>query len=260
MAADSNDSSTSDEFPDGSVVKIVDLVNASHLNGRFGVVKRFVSEQNRFEVQPTRGKGTKAIKAANLSKQGIIQRDHADFSNRRVYQHAIFWPALQENTIIPVHAFEDWPAENYHVRNQLLMTRLQWENVASLGGVTSRGASKPDFMLYWDGNDTVSPVNVVGETIKALLPKFQLSKEIKSESTIRGACVLVYSPTKTTFTSFGGGGGFPPDGTQVTSGNANRQFSLQQLLNVLKFHMTNDARRQYNAHDNPMHRMYGDMM
>jgi hypothetical protein len=161
-----------------------------------------------------------------------------------------------------VHAaFEDWP-KDWTKERPFLKNLLQWENPVLLGGVTSARTPKPDFMLYFDGNDTTSPVNSVGETIKSMLSGFELDKVAESGNTNRGACVLVYSPMKTTtFSSFGGGGIFPPEGTQLASGNAGRLFSLQQLRNVLEFHETREARLQCQAHASPMHRtMFGDMM
>jgi hypothetical protein len=72
-----------DLFPVGRVVKLVGLVNASHLNGRLGIVKRYYvtgdDDHSRWEIQPTRGKGTLAIKADNLTREGIIAPG-SDFS------------------------------------------------------------------------------------------------------------------------------------------------------------------------------------
>jgi hypothetical protein len=62
-----------------------------------------------------------AIQPHNVCQDGIVHPSDFKFkstSERRYrYQHVVFWPKPfsfdNNNSIIPVHAFDDWPASNW---------------------------------------------------------------------------------------------------------------------------------------------------
>jgi len=145
-----------------------------------------------------------------------------------------------------------------------LRQKFKWTNLEILGGIESRMAAKPDVVMYFDADDEESPINNIAARIENLLPDYELSKVSPRAGPIRGVCVLVYpSPMKSTFGGMGSPefvASMPPAGIEFTSGNANRQFSVQQLREVLEFQESQEGRAQYEAQDNPIHRMFGGMM
>jgi hypothetical protein len=241
-------------FASGSVVQIVGLERKPELNGRLGVVKRYVPDQGRFEVLVTQRKGTLCVRPSNLKSMEI------DSAERR-HQHAVFWPEVGDT--IPMYAFDDWPG-NWTSEEAYLRNKLSMKKPKVLSGIENRGSAKPDFQFYFDADDEVSPINQVAMRIESLLPDYELSKvsTARAGRPFRGACVLIYSPIKSTsFSSEGAPPGVgPPNGTQTVSGNADRLFSLQQLRKVLEFQESREGLIQYKKHDNPMHRMFGGMM
>ena len=244
----------------GSVVQMTGLRTAD-LNGKLGVVKRFDKESGRYEILKSHGtRASVGIKPENITQDSITKPSDPDFAGARRYQHVVFWPRVDSRraSAIPVHAFPDWSPRSKH---DFLRRRLGYVNIQSFSGVENRGSAKPDFILYFDAADDVSPINHTAAAIKSNLPGYEIGKVDREyqNKTPRGPCVLVYSPMSST--TFYGGKGMPT--TQVastTSGNTNRRFSLEQLMGTLLFQESEEGRAQYRAHDNPMHRMFGDLM
>lgn len=244
-------------FEPTSIVKVQGLQARPELNGTFGIIKRFIEDSNRFEVIKSRGKGSLSIKPENLSQEQILKPSDKDFTNDQSWEQIAFWPNV--NGVVPVQPLRDWPHDQFQ-EEHFLSSTLGYQMPKVLGGVESEGVAKPNFCMYFDAADNESPVNETAEAIAALLPSYELFKisrsmgEGKSRKPFRGACVLIYSPMKiTNFSSFGG----PMNNATTTSGNEDTLFSAAQLKDVLDFHKSEEAKRQYQAHDNPMHRVFG---
>lgn len=240
---------TSSLYPPGSVVEITGLCGNVELNGMLGVVKRFVTDTERFEVMLSGRRNTIAAKPANL----ILQES----SQERRFQHAAFWPKLNR-TIIPMCTFDDWPkGDNELQERRFLREKLKWTNPTVLSGIESKNVPKPNFVIYFDADDEVSPINDIAASMEQRLPDYELTKVeyVCKGRPIRGVCVLVYSPMVSTLYSSTG-----PSSQVLPAQNANRHFSLQELRDVLKFQESPEGIAQYKAHDNPMHRVFGGMM
>lgn len=238
-------------FKIGSLIKLVGLEAMPELNGQLGVIKHYHNDKGRYEVIPSRGSETWAIKPCNLTQDGITTDKDASFREQK-HQIMAFWPAV-DGKEIPVQGFDDWP-EDWIEEKAYLKRTLNMKKPTIVSGIENEGSAKPDFQMYFDGGDDESPENKVAQAFGKLLPGYEWAKVNPSfrGKPIRGVCILVYSPMKSTFYS----SGLPP----MISGDPNRQFSLEQLREVLKFHTTKRARAQYKAHDRPMHRMFGDLM
>ena len=48
-----------------------------------------------------------------------------------------------------------------------------WKEPQIVGGVTSQGKAKPDFMMYYDAGETTAPINCWAKRIASLLPKIR---------------------------------------------------------------------------------------
>lgn len=237
-------------FEDGSVIRIQGLQDQSDLNGQFGVIKQYHADIKRYEVIMPRGRNTKAIKPRNLSTKNIVLSTDTTFEKDVSYNHVLFWPSI--NNLIPVQALPDWP-QIKHEEDLFLVNHLKWKNPKVAGGITSEGNEKPDFVIHFDADDDESPLNDVAQAAIDLLPEYEIGKvpELRNGKKLRGACVLVYSPLISGLIHNGMHCG------TFRSGEKDLRFSHQQLLEVLKFHQTPDAREQYKRHDNAMHRMFG---
>jgi hypothetical protein len=90
------------------------------------------------------------------------------------------------------------------------------------------GQAKPDFQMYFDCADTTSPLNYIATTIYNLLPSYEQRKVLRpSGKTIRGPCVLCFSPMKsTTFSSH-------LNSTTTVSAPADKKWSLHDFTRVL---------------------------
>lgn len=248
-------------MPAGSVVELTGL-QAAALNGSLGVVKRFNATSGRYHV--VKSQGTNAcvgIKPENITRANVVQPSDPNFAGARRYQHVVFWPRVRGVDAIPVHSFTDWP-EDWTEELQFLRRRLGYVNPQTLSGVESQGSAKPDFVMYFDAADTVSPINKAAVAIKRNLPGYEVGKlprEVQ-DTTPRGPCVLVYSPMTSSVTFSGGMGMSKTQYAPMTSGPEGRLFSLKQLRGTLLFQESAEGRAQYRAHDNPMHRMFGGMM
>jgi hypothetical protein len=201
---------------------------------------------------------TVGIKPSNLTDEGIfVKPTQNEFGSERQYDHIFFWPAII-NDRIPIQAFPDFPHHTqWHSQDVYIQKILGWKTVDTIGGVEEPGRAEGTFLLLCDSNDETSPINYAAQAIINLLPDYQLNKVPKlrrGQHDIRGACILVYSPMKTTF----GGSHIPR--TQTVEANEDRLFTHQELYNIIEFHQTNSARKQYKGHDNLVHRTLDGMM
>jgi len=133
---------------------------------------------------------------------------------------------------------------------------LGWESVDTLSGVEEERREKATFLLLFDGLDESSPKNHAAMKIAKLLPKYKVESCSRYKGIIRGVAILVYSPTKSTFSGPGLGMDYM-DGQQIIEANTNRRFTPQLLYDIIQFHNTDRAEQQYKNHDNPMHRVFG---
>ena len=244
------------QFVPGSVVEFSGL-KTTELNGKFGVVKRFAQDVGRYEIVLSGRLGTMAIKPENLTQANVIVPSNPDFKYAAHYQHIAFWPRIDGTDTIPVHAFKDWPTSDSQVEEEaFLKRRLGWDSPRIVGGVESRGTAKPDFMVYFDENDDVSPVNQAAWLTKKNLPAYEIQKLPRRCQSMkpRGVCVLIYSPLTSMLFSSNSPGEMV---SSSLSGPENRRFPLHHLLDVLLFQESPEGRRQYELHDNPMHRVFG---
>jgi hypothetical protein len=76
--------------------------------------------------------------------------------------------------------------------------------------------------------------------------------ELQKGKKLQAACVLKFCPIVSVL---GCGGGT----LHRISASRDLHFSHEQLVDVLLFHQMPLAREQYQHHDNPYHRMFGDM-
>ena len=227
------------------------------------MVKRFHAGSGRYHI--VKSQGTNAcvgIKPEHITRANVIQPSDPDFAGARRYQHVVFWPRVSKGIdAIPLHSFTDWP-EDWTQELPFLRRRLGYVNPQTLSGVESEGSAKPDFVVYFDAADGVSPINEAAVAIKRSLPGYEVGKLPREaqDKTPRGPCVLVYSPM-TSSVMFGGGmGTSKTQYAPTTAGPEGRLFSLEQLRGTLLFQESAEGRAQYRAHDNPMHRMFGGMM
>ena len=239
MATHENSDGTS--FIPGSIVKFTGLQAKPELNGHFGIVKQFLEDKGRYEILPSRGKRSLAIKPINLTYKSVVTPNDDGYREQK-HQVAAFWPITQKS--LPVQGFEDWPTD-WTQEERYLQRKLGWKTPALLSGIESEGAAKPDFEMYFDADDHESPPNTVAQAIADLLPEYERFKVSSDLSQIRGVCILVYEPMITSFYS---------------SGNPNRHFSLEQLHYILHFLTTQRAKAQSEAHDNYMHSVFGGMI
>ena len=180
------------------------------------------------------------------------------------HSHCAFWPNLFERerrdcikeSEIKVLDVPNWPSDDGNGKeSDCLKETFGWKDPHILGGVTRENHPKPDFMMYYDANDVESPINAVATCVAQLLPNFELSK-VPRPACYRGVCVLIYCPMISELGSGYTSMGFP---SKVSTGPKDAKFSLQQLRQVLHFHTTSRATAMYRRHDNPQHRLFGDL-
>ena len=71
-------------------------------------------------------------------------------------------------------------------KTRFLKENKGWKEPQILGGVTSQGKAKPDFMMYYDAGETTAPINCWAKRIASLLPNFELSKVESPRNGYRG--------------------------------------------------------------------------
>eukprot|EP00548_Thalassiothrix_antarctica_P009304 CAMPEP_0194155682 /NCGR_PEP_ID=MMETSP0152-20130528/65512_1 /TAXON_ID=1049557 /ORGANISM="Thalassiothrix antarctica, Strain L6-D1" /LENGTH=250 /DNA_ID=CAMNT_0038862763 /DNA_START=35 /DNA_END=787 /DNA_ORIENTATION=- len=247
-------------FSVGDLVRIQGLQGKPEWNSQIGVVMGYHDNQDRYEILPSRGKKTLAIKAINLTNQGFIASKDPDFGQKRAFDNLFVWPSVQrkedEKTIIPVQGFLDLPETSrfdWEDQDNYIRNLLKWKSVDNIGGVEEHGRDKATFMLLFDGSDGTSPINHAAQSMMDSVPNYKKSSHPK-DLKLRGVCVLTYSPTKSTLMS---SSGF--ESQQMVESNPDRRFTHQQLYDIVKFHSSDAAKKQYKAHDNPLHRVFGGL-
>ena len=249
---------SSDEFSVGDLVRVHGLVSKPQFNHMIGVVKAYHENTERYEIQPSRGSKTLAVKAVNLSDDEFFKPTDDRFKTERAYDNVFLWPSPNATARIPIQCFTDCPsAETPSAQDTYIQNKLGWQSVDTLSGVEEEGRDKATFLLLFDGLDESSPENHMAMQIAQLLPKYKVQSCSRYKGIIRGVAILVYSPTKSTFGSSMGLGMEHMHGQQVIEANPNRRFTPQLLYDILQFHTTDRAKRQYNIHDDPMHRAFG---
>merc|ERR1719378_348693 len=174
--------------------------------------------------------------------------------NKKVHEVALFWPG--ENLI--VHGIPGWPA-NQSQEIAYMQKYMSFKNPVCQTGITSEGQPKPDFCMYYDADDVESKINQWALNIVRLLPSYETGKYQPPKDGYRGACVIVYSPTFSMTESSHDMKlpGAKSSGKPVyTQSSFNNKYSINQLEEVVRFHSTNKGAKQYQAHDNPFHRMF----
>jgi len=244
-------------FSEGDLVRIEGLKDAPRWNGQIAVVLRYHDDQGRFEIRPSRGSKTLAIKGTNLTRKGLVYPDDPEFGKTRAFDNLFLWPPAQEQhgndnneKTLPVQGFLDLPGTtrtDWKAQDDYLCNLLKWEFVDHVGGVEEQGRERATFLMLFDKNDRTSPINHAAQSILDLLPEHQTYKYEGLK--LRGVCVLTYSPVKVTL---GNITGFRSQ--QMAEANEDRKFTQQQLYNIVKFHSTKAARKQYRHHDDPIHR------
>jgi len=244
-------------FSVGDLVRIHGLVSKPQFNQMIGVVKAFHENTQRYEIQPSRGSKTLAIKDVNLSDDEFLKPTDDKFKTERVYDNVFLWPSPTTATRIPIQCYSDCPSADFPSRqDEYIQSKLGWESVDTLSGIEEEGREKPTFLLLFDGLDESSPKNHAAMTIAKLLPEYKVQSCSRYKGIIRGVAILTYSPTKSTFKSMGLGLDHM-NGQQVIEANENRHFTPQLLYDIIQFHETDRAERQYKNHNDPMHRTFG---
>jgi hypothetical protein len=255
-AEDSTRSLASTDLRAGIIAVIHGLKNQAKWNGRSALLMSSVLTKGpcrgRVKVLPeAKGSDFLAIKAENLSPVPVVSL------SEKTHQLCMFWPTVRSDPVqdeIYVKSLPDWPA-HWTEEKEYLRSQYNWIQPELLSEITSRGQAKPDFQMDFDAADVESPINHVATAIYKLLPSYEQTNAPSPPSgTIRGPCVLCFSPMKsTTF-----GSHMTSDITTV-SASADKQWSLHDFQTVLYFHTLEEAREQYKRHNNPMHRMFDDL-
>ena len=249
----------------GDFVEFSGLRRQTEVNGKIGIVKDWIESKQRYAVQPARGSRILLAKVDNLvpSACGINACDLDAIG---------FWPAValggEESARVldmPVMTMDDWPpaiyyedgwpADDYADKRDYLQERFSWSEPKCLGGVTSRGQAKPDFVMYYDADDVISPVNMTAERIAALMPSWEHGKVPAPPSGYRGLCILEYAPTIRQ--TFGSAGVFPRCAHPTRS--LRTRFTLAELRAVLLYQTTKEAQEMYARHMDPEHCMCGGL-
>jgi len=254
-------------FDVGKLVRISGLKGKPELNGSLGVVVGAAPDSNdrsvvRNKVMLGKGNTTISLKVCNLEEAVF---DEA----AKVHEVALFWPPARSDSrwdTVNVAPIAGWP-EDFTQETSFMKKHLEWKDPQVLGGLESFGDAKPNYMMYYDAQDTDSFVNHFANKMAFQLPPYELMKVPKPEGSgdYRGACIIVYSPMM----SISGSSNSPTaeidlsDLSKWTSQASGAKKSLQDLRKVVEFHYKKGAgaaSNQYNKHDNIMHRMFGGVL
>ena len=249
----------------GDFVEFSALRRQTEVNGMIGIVEQWVESKQRYAVQPARGGKVLLAKVDNLVTSACGM-DACDLD-------AIgFWPAMalggEENTRVTdiplmtlegwppaIYRKDGWPADDHTFKRDYLRARFSWSEPKCLGGVTSRGQAKPDFVMYYDADDVISPVNIIAERIAALMPYWEHAKVPAPPSGYRGVCILEYAPTVRHM--FGSHGGFPR--RPYSTRSVRTRFTMSELRAVLLYQTTKEAQEMYARHMDPEHCVWGGL-
>jgi len=247
-------------FSAGDLVRIHGLVAQPQLNGMIGVVKAFHKNSQRYEIQPSRGSNTLGVKAMNLSDRDFLKPTDDKFTTEQLYDNIFLWPSIRKATRDTIQCFSDFPSVDFPTQqDEYIKNILGWKSVDTLVGIKEPGREKPSFLLLFDGRDESSPENRTASKTVNLLPMYERQQCSHYNGVIRGVAILVYSPMNSTYSSFSSVSSMGMNGQQFQfiESNENRRFTPQLLYDVIQFHKTDRAKRQYRSHDNPMHRVFG---
>jgi len=61
-------------------------------------------------------------------------------------------------------------------KRRFLKENKGWKEPQILGGVTSQGKAKPDFMMYYDAGETTAPINCWAKKIASLRRRGKISQ------------------------------------------------------------------------------------
>jgi len=241
-------------FSVGNLVLIEGLQEAPQWNGRIGVVLKYHESNSRYEICTGRGRKTVGVKASNLNQNGLLRPEDPEFYQAREFDNLFIWPQAKlgedGERVLPVQGFSELPVisgTDCRAQDEYLRNLLKWESVDHVGGVEEPGRDLATFMSLFDKTDRKGSFYHVAQAILVLLPEYQ--KKNHKDLKLRGVCVLTYSPTKTTFVNSSGFQSQP-----MMEANVDRKFTHQQLYNIVTFHSTEAARKQYRDHDDPLHR------
>ena len=211
-------------FAAGQLVVMDGLKSQPALNGQRAVVRRFVPERGRWEVDTARGsQRTLAVKPANLRP----------IATAGVWDALEVWPRPASEVAapaqIPVAPVEDWPTDWTH--EVAYLKARGWQD-PQLFGFASAEAKKPDFELYYDAADTASTINTLGNLVVAGTPTYKLPHGGLHD--IHGKFIVMGSPTMMGDVAGFGQQGFAPHGPDGT------RWSVAHVQQVLHF-FTNTA-------------------
>ena len=171
----STTSMSNDEFSVGDLVRIHGLVSNPEFNDTIGVVKAYQENTKRYEIQPSRGSETLAVKAVNLSDDEFFKPTDDRFKTERAYDNVFLWPSPNATARIPIQCFTDCPsAETPSAQDTYIQNKLGWQSVDTLSGIEEEGRDKPTFLLLFDGLDESSPENHMAMKIAKLLPDYKV--------------------------------------------------------------------------------------
>lgn len=235
-------------FRAGQVVVLTGLVSKSSLNGCRGIVRKFLPDKERFQVDLVPGGGSAAgphmlaVRAQNL----CVVPTAGEWDALEVWPR----PAAELRTIadIPITPIETWPSD-WTKESAFLRSTQGWKEPSMAIGFASAKAPKPDFMMYFDNGDKTGPLNDLGNMILAGVPSYKFSGA--HYSNIRGRIVVVYSPT-----AMNGECSleFSPHGLDGT------KWSVERLQHILAFFTDKEAARaKMESMDSGMGRVFGGM-
>ena len=186
-------------FETGSYVRIEGLQRGTEHNGRFGfVVGKPADDSERFSVVVAHHDVLLNVKPDNL----VLERQ--DRTSRR-HEVVMVYPNLAKSRVrkpdeMLVAAGQSsplrgWPSD-YTMEEDWLREVLGWRYPVCVTGVTRGTMSKADLVMYIDAASEHCLVNEHAQAAIAKLPTFELNKVYtKVPAKVRGAVILVYSPT-----------------------------------------------------------------
>eukprot|EP00985_Skeletonema_marinoi_P018369 scaffold10246_cov97-Skeletonema_marinoi.AAC.4 len=134
-------------FSVGDLIRIHGLVSKPQFNQMIGVVKAFHENTQRYEIQPSRGSKTLALKAVNLSDDEFLKPTDDKFKTERVYDNVFLWPSPTNATRIPIQCYSDCPSADFPSRqDEYIQSKLGWKSVDTLSGIEEEGREKPTFL------------------------------------------------------------------------------------------------------------------
>jgi len=236
-------------FDVGKLVRISGLKGKPELNGSLGVVVGAAPDSNdrsvvRNKVMLGKGNTTISLKVCNLEEAVF---DEA----AKVHEVALFWPPARSDSrwdTVNVAPIAGWP-EDFTQETSFMKKHLEWKDPQVLGGLESFGDAKPNYMMYYDAQDTDSFVNHFANKI-ALGPDVQRYWDYKvpkpaGSGDYRGACII-RAPKNTfadeedhedvDYSDDGDNEDVKEDEVDDELNNTGAKRSLKQLMGVVEFY------------------------